>query len=61
VIHQATGFVIAQLGVSASDAELLIRARAFAEARTMQQVADDIVGRRIRFTMAGAGIVDGPS
>ncbi|MDQ1531626.1 MAG: hypothetical protein QOE37_1731, partial [Microbacteriaceae bacterium] len=46
VVHQATGFVIAQLGVSATDAELLIRARAFAEDRSMQQVAEDVVARR---------------
>lgn len=59
IIHQATGFVIAQVGVSAADAELLIRARAFASGRTMQQVADDIVNRRTRFTMEGTGIEDG--
>jgi GAF domain-containing protein len=59
IIHQATGFVIAQVGVSAADAELLIQARAFALGRTMQQVADDIVNRRTRFTMEGSGIEDG--
>jgi ANTAR domain len=52
-IHQATGYVIAQVGVSAEDAELLIRARAFAEGRRMQDVADDILHGRRRFTAAG--------
>ncbi|MDQ1512285.1 MAG: hypothetical protein QOC59_127 [Microbacteriaceae bacterium] len=59
VIHQATGFVIVQLGVSASDAELLMQARAFAAGLTMQQVAEDIVNRRTRFTMEGSAIEDG--
>jgi hypothetical protein len=58
VIHQATGFVIAQLGVSASDAELLVRARAFAAGTTVQEVADDIVNRRTRFTVEGTVIED---
>ncbi|HEV7624713.1 MAG TPA: ANTAR domain-containing protein, partial [Amnibacterium sp.] len=57
-IHQATGFVIAQLDVSAADAELLIRARAFAEGRTMLEVADDILTRRRRFTVQAGDIVD---
>jgi hypothetical protein len=50
LIHQATGMVLAQLGVSAGDAHLLIQARAFAEGRTMQEVANDVVERRIRFS-----------
>ena len=50
-IHQATGFVIAQLDVSAADAELLIQARAFAEGRTMLEIADDILTKRRRFTV----------
>jgi hypothetical protein len=52
LVHQATGMVLAQMGVSADDAHLLIQARAFAEGRTMQQVATDVVDRRIRFTNA---------
>lgn len=57
-IHQATGFVIAQLDVSAADAELLIRARAFAEGRTMLEIADEILTRRRRFTIQGGEIED---
>lgn len=58
VIHQATGFVIAQLGLPADDAELLIRASAFAEGRPMSDVAEEIVDRRRRFTADGAMIED---
>lgn len=50
LIHQATGMVLVQLGISADDAHLVIRARAFAENRSMQEVASDVVERRIRFT-----------
>ena len=57
-IHQATGFVIAQLDVSATDAELLIQARAFAEGRTMVEIADEILTRRRRFTVRGGEIED---
>jgi hypothetical protein len=57
-IHQATGFVISQLDVSAADAELLIRARAFAEGRTMVEIADEILTRRRRFSIRGGEIED---
>lgn len=49
VIHQATGFVIAQLGVSAEDAYLLLQGQAFAEGRRMSDIAHDIVEHRFRF------------
>jgi hypothetical protein len=57
-IHQATGFVIAQVNVSAADAELLIQARAFVDGRTMLDVADDILTGRRRFTITEGVIVD---
>ncbi|MET0854632.1 MAG: GAF and ANTAR domain-containing protein [Microterricola sp.] len=50
VIHQATGMVLAQLGTTAEDAHLIIRARAYAENRSMLDVAQDVIDRRIRFT-----------
>jgi hypothetical protein len=50
VIHQATGMVLAQLGVTSSDAYLIIQARAFAESRSMRDVAEDVVARRLRFS-----------
>lgn len=59
VIHQATGFVIGQLGVAADEAELLIRASAFAEGRPMREIAEELVSRRRRFTVGGAVIEEG--
>jgi len=53
IVHQATGFVIAQLGISAEDALLLIQGQAFADGRSVNDVAGDIVGRRLRFTVEG--------
>lgn len=49
-VHQATGMVLAQLNISAHDAELLLRAHAFAQGRSVQQIANDIVERRLTFT-----------
>ena len=49
-IHQATGMVLAQLGVSATDALARMRAYAFVEQRLLSDVAHDVVFRRLRFT-----------
>jgi AmiR/NasT family two-component response regulator len=49
-IHQATGMVLAQLGISARDALARLRAYAFAEQRLLSDVARDVVSRRLRFT-----------
>ena len=49
-IHQATGMVLAQLGTTAEDAHLIIRARAYAENRPMLAVAEDVIARKIRFS-----------
>jgi hypothetical protein len=49
-IHQATGMVLAQLGVSATDALARMRAYAFVEQRLLSDVAHDVVSRRLRFT-----------
>jgi hypothetical protein len=49
-IHQATGMVVAQLGISAADAFARLRAHAFAEQRLLGEVARDVVARRLRFT-----------
>lgn len=57
-IHQATGMVIAQLGVSVGDAEMLVRGHAFAESRSMAEVADDILNGRLRFSVDGDSIED---
>jgi hypothetical protein len=57
-IHQATGMVIAQANVGAADAELLIRGHAFAHNKTMRQVADEILQRRLAFQPLTMGSED---
>ena len=47
-IHQATGMVLAQLEISATDAFARLRAHAFAEQRLLGDVARDVVARRLR-------------
>lgn len=49
-VHQATGMVLAQLGISAAEALARMRAYAFSEQRLLTDVAHDIVCRRLRFT-----------
>jgi GAF domain-containing protein len=46
-VHQATGMAAAQLGVAPDDALLAIRAHAFATGRSVRQVAQDLVERRL--------------
>jgi hypothetical protein len=57
-VQQATGFVIAQLGVSADDAELLLQGRAFVEGRSVREVAEDVLERRRTFTVEANTIED---
>jgi hypothetical protein len=47
-VHQATGMLVAQLGVGIDEAFARLRAHAFAEGRSLTEVADDIVARRLR-------------
>lgn len=49
-IHQATGMVVAQLEISATDALARLRAHAFAHQRLLIDVAKDVVERRLVFT-----------
>ncbi len=48
-LFQAQGMVMVQLGVSLADALARIRAYAYAENRSLGEVAVDIVARRLRF------------
>ncbi len=48
-VHQATGMVIVQLGVSAAVALVRLRAYAYAHDRPLRDVATDVVARRLRF------------
>lgn len=47
-VHQASGMVSVQLGVSVGEALTRLRARAFAEGTTLAAVARDVVARRLR-------------
>ncbi len=49
-IHQATGMVLTQLGISATDALARLRAHAFVHQRLLIDVARDVVNRRLVFT-----------
>ncbi|MEO8698249.1 MAG: GAF and ANTAR domain-containing protein [Acidimicrobiales bacterium] len=49
VVHQASGMVAAQLGVSVGQALIRLRAYAFGNARPLRAVAEDVVARRLRF------------
>ena len=48
-VHQATGMIIVQLGVSAAVALVRLRAYAYANDRLLRDVAADVVARRLRF------------
>ena len=48
VVHQATGMVVAQADVSAETALAMLRAFAFAHERSVDEVAGDVVARRLR-------------
>ncbi|SDO07980.1 ANTAR domain-containing protein [Streptomyces sp. cf386] len=48
-VYQATGMIMAQLGVGTDEALARLRAHAFAHGRTALDVAGDVVGHRLRF------------
>ena len=49
-IHQASGMVLVQLGITAEQALARLRGHAFVEKRTLLDVARDVVERRLVFT-----------
>jgi ANTAR domain len=49
VIHQATGMIAAQLDDTVTNALARLRAAAFASGRSMYDIAQDVVERRVRF------------
>lgn len=55
-VHQATGMITIQLGVSLTEALLRLRAHAYDSGRPVTEVAADVVSRRLRF---GASESDG--
>jgi hypothetical protein len=48
-VHQATGMILVQLGISAEAAFARVRAYAYAHDRRLGDVARDVVERRLRF------------
>jgi hypothetical protein len=52
-VHQATGMIIVQLGVTAAVALTRLRAYAYANDRRLRDVARDVVARRLRFGADG--------
>jgi hypothetical protein len=54
-IHQATGMITVQLGVTAAVALTRLRAYAYAHDRRLRDVARDVVARRLRFHPDRAG------
>ena len=59
VVHQAAGMVAAQLDVSVGQALVRLRAYAFANDRSLTEVARDVVERTLRFG-TGNGEAPGP-
>ena len=60
-VHQATGMIIAQAGVSAAVALIRLRAYAYANDQRLRDVAASVVARQLRFhpdTEAVAGAQD---
>ncbi|MEU3461181.1 GAF and ANTAR domain-containing protein [Streptomyces sp. NPDC006733] len=55
VVHQATGMISVQLLLPVSKALLLLRAHAYGSGRPLNDVAQDIVDRRLRLTPIHAG------
>lgn len=49
-VHQATGMVVAQLGIPEQDALALIRAHAYSHEQSVGRTARDVITKRLRFS-----------
>lgn len=58
-VHQATGMITEQAGIDAASALARLRAAAFATGRPVDEVALDVVNRRVRFEPNGSAPTDG--
>jgi hypothetical protein len=54
-VHQATGMVVAQLAIAPDDALAILRAHAYAESTTLDEIARAVVDRRLSFTHTTSG------
>ncbi len=54
-IHQATGMVVAQLGIQPGDALALLRAHAFAQDATLDEIATSVTDRVLDFSQMDHG------
>lgn len=54
-VHQATGMISIQLGVSLAVALARLRAHGYAESRPVSDIAADVVRRRVRFDDTASG------
>jgi len=59
-VHQATGFIIAQLGLQPEDAQLLIQGQALVQGRSMTEIAQDIIDGRLTFAKNEGRIEEEP-
>lgn len=50
IVHQAAGMIAVQLAISVTEAMIRLRARAFRSERSIDDVAGDVVHRRLRFS-----------
>jgi len=48
-VHQATGMITIQLGISLTEALLRLRAHAYDSGQTVTEVAAEVVNRRLHF------------
>jgi hypothetical protein len=55
-VHQATGMVVAQLGMAPDDALAILRAHAFAEGTSLDVIATRVVDRRLSFVPTDTGV-----
>ncbi|KQY24809.1 hypothetical protein ASD16_04770 [Cellulomonas sp. Root485] len=55
-VHQATGMVVAQLAIAPEDALAILRAHAFAENASLDQIARAVVDRELNFTDTQQGV-----
>ncbi|WP_421733589.1 GAF and ANTAR domain-containing protein [Cellulomonas sp.] len=55
-VHQATGMIVAQLAIAPADALAILRAHAFASSATLDDIAGDVVHRRLSFTHTNQGV-----